>query len=277
MRNVQATLADQLPGRIVATSNEYPSHHRIARHKHRRSQLLYAAHGIMVVGTETGRWIVPPERAAWVPSGMAHDVHVLAQISTRSIYIEPEVSAALPRDCRVIGVSPLMRQLLLETLDLPLQSESGSGSRPDLIYSLIVHEIERAPVLPLDIPFPADPRLVKRCRAYLAHPSPHDSIDDWCADLAMSRRTFTRRFRAETGTSFAQWCRQAAIFAALPRLAAGEAITALALDLGYESASAFTTMFKRLIGMPPSRYLAVSNPMREVAVPMRATMRGLDG
>ncbi|MGO1068721.1 AraC family transcriptional regulator [Lysobacter sp. CA199] len=261
MRNVHAVLADSLPGRIVATSNEYPSHHRIARHKHRRSQLLYAAHGIMVVGTETGRWIVPPERACWVPAGMSHDVHVLVQISTRSIYIDPEVSAALPQDCRVIGVAPLMRQLLLETLDLPLQAEAGSGSRPDLIYSLIVHEIERAPVLPLDIPFPADPRLARRCRAYLAHPSPHDGINDWCRDLAMSRRTFTRRFRAETGTSFAQWCRQAAIFAALPRLAAGEAITALAMDLGYESASAFTTMFKRLIGMPPSRYLAMSQPL----------------
>lgn len=264
MRNVLANQVDALPGWIVATSNDYPTHHRIARHRHRRSQLLYAAHGIMVVGTETGRWIVPPERAAWIPSGMAHDVHVLAAISTRSVYIEPEVNAALPQDCRVIGVSPLMRQLLLETRDLPLQAESGS--RPDLIYSLIVQEIERAPVLPLDIPFPADPRLAKRCRTYLAHPSPHDTIDDWCRDLAMSRRTFTRRFRSETGSSFAQWCRQAAIFAALPRLAAGEPITTLALDLGYESASAFTTMFKRLIGMPPSRYLAMSHgPARESA------------
>ncbi|BAV98174.1 AraC-like DNA-binding protein [Lysobacter enzymogenes] len=258
MRNVLAGQVDHLPGRIVATSNEYPSGHRIARHRHRRSQLLYGAHGIMVVGTEAGRWMVPPERAAWIPAGMPHDVHVLAPISTRSIYVEPEVSAALPADCRVIGVSALMRELLLETLDLPLQADTADGSRPDLIYSLIVREIERAPVLPLDIPFPAEPRLAKRCRAYLAHPSPHDGIDDWCRDLAMSRRTFTRRFRAQTGTSFAQWCRQAAIFAALPRLAAGEPITALALDLGYESASAFTTMFKRLIGMPPSRYLATA-------------------
>lgn len=275
MRNVLAIQADQLPGRIVATSNEYPAHHRIGRHQHRRSQLLYAAHGIMVVGTGSGRWIVPPERAAWIPAGIAHDVHVLVQISTRSIYIEPEVSAALPGDCRVIGVSPLMRQLLLETLDLPLQAEAGPGSRPDLIYSLIVHEIERAPVLPLDIPFPADPRLGQRCRAYLAHPSPHDSIDDWCRDLAMSRRTFTRRFRAQTGTSFAQWCRQAAIFAALPRLAAGEPITALALDLGYESASAFTTMFKRLIGMPPSRYLAMSPPLPQPE--LRSAIAAIDG
>ncbi|MEP7042705.1 MAG: helix-turn-helix transcriptional regulator [Dokdonella sp.] len=256
MRNIHATKADTLPGNIVATANEYPTGHRVPRHRHRRSQLLYAATGIMVVGTEAGRWIVPPERAVWIPAGMAHDVNALVHVSTRSVYVDPALGNALPADCRVIAISALLRELLLETADLPL--DAGKGSRTDLIFSLIVHEIEHAPVLPLDIPFPADARLAKRCRAYLEHPSPHETIDDWCRDLAMSRRTFTRRFRAETGVSFSNWCRQAAIFAALPRLAAGEAITPLAFDLGYESASAFATMFKRVVGVPPSRYLAAT-------------------
>lgn len=258
MRNVHATRADALPGRVVATANEYPTGHRVLRHRHRRNQLLYASVGIMVVGTEAGRWIVPPERAVWIPAGMAHEVNALVHVSTRSVYVDPSVSAALPSDCRVVAISPLLRELLLETPDLPLPP--AEGSRSDLIFSLIVREIERAPVLPLNIPFPTDARLARRCRAYLARPSPHETIDDWCRDLGLSRRTFTRRFRAETGVSFANWCRQAAIFAALPRLAAGTPITPLAFDLGYDSASAFTTMFKRIVGVAPSRYLAQSTP-----------------
>ena len=254
MRNVHATRADLLPGRVVATANEYPTGHRVARHRHRRSQLLYASTGIMIVGTDAGRWIVPSARAVWIPAGMTHDVNALVHVSTRSVYVEPGVSAALPTDCRVVAVSPLLRELLLETADLPL--DATPGSRTQLIFALVVNEIERSRVLPFDIPFPADARLARRCRAYLEQPSPHETIDDWCADLAMSRRTFTRRFRAETGVSFTNWCRQAAIFAALPRLANGEAITPLAFDLGYESASAFATMFKRVVGVPPSRYLA---------------------
>ena len=254
MRNVHATRVDALPGAIVATANELPANHRIAPHRHRRSQLLYAAIGIMVVGTEAGRWIVPPARAVWIPAGMQHEVHALAPVSTRSIYVDAGVDASLPAECRVIGISRLMRELLLETADLPLPFERGS--RADLIFSLLVQEIVRAPVLPLDIPFPADVRLASRCRAYLEHPSPHETIDDWCNELALSRRTFTRKFRAETGVSFAAWRRQASIFATLPRLAAGEQITTIAFDLGYESASAFATMFKRVIGVPPSRYLA---------------------
>jgi AraC-like DNA-binding protein len=72
----------------------------------------------------------------------------------------------------------------------------------------------------------------------------------------MSRRTFTRLFRKETGLSFSAWRQQACLFAALPRLAANEPITRIAFDLGYESPAAFTTMFKRLQGVPPSHYLA---------------------
>ena len=39
---------------------------------------------------------------------------------------------------------------------------------------------------------------------------------------------------------------------ALPRLAAGEDITRVALDLGYSSHSHFTWAFRRRFGVPPS-------------------------
>lgn len=260
MRNIPAGAADQLPGRMVATGNEYPERHRVPRHRHRRAQFLYAANGVMLVATDAGRWIVPPERAVWIPSGLHHEVTALGSVSTRSLYVDPDVSDALPGDCRVLAVSPLMRHLLLEAVDLP--ADSAGDPRAELILSLIVREIERAPVLPLDIPFPTDPDLAARCRAYIEHPSPHETIDDWARDLALSRRTFTRRFRAETGLSFAVWCRQACILAALPRLAKGESITRLAFDFGYDSASAFTTMFRRVMGVAPSRYLSTGRNVR---------------
>ncbi len=71
----------------------------------------------------------------------------------------------------------------------------------------------------------------------------------------MSRRSFTRTFRQETGMSFVSWRQQACLVAALPQLAAGESITAVAMTLGYDNPAAFTTMFKRLLGVPPRSYL----------------------
>ena len=71
----------------------------------------------------------------------------------------------------------------------------------------------------------------------------------------MSRRAFTRLFRRETGLSLSLWRQQACLFTALPRLAGGEAVTSVALDLGYESVAAFTTMFTRMLGTSPKAYL----------------------
>jgi AraC-like DNA-binding protein len=116
---------------------------------------------------------------------------------------------------------------------------------------LLLHELRRLPVLPLSLSFPTDQRLARLCRAFLRAPDPHETIDDWSTRLGMSRRSFTRFFRQETGLSLSAWQRQACLLAALPRLAAGEAVTSIAMDLGYDSAAAFTAMFRRMLGVPP--------------------------
>ena len=80
------------------------------------------------------------------------------------------------------------------------------------------------------------------------------TIDEWADALAMNRRNFTRIFRRETGMSFAEWRQQACLSVALPKLAAGESVTAVALDLGYDSPGNFSMMFKRVLGVSPSHY-----------------------
>ncbi|XOT98243.1 helix-turn-helix domain-containing protein, partial [Alcaligenes pakistanensis] len=55
----------------------------------------------------------------------------------------------------------------------------------------------------------------------------------------------TRLFRQQTGMSFSEWRQQACLLAALAKLSAGQSVTQIALDLGYDSSSAFSTMFRR--------------------------------
>ena len=76
------------------------------------------------------------------------------------------------------------------------------------------------------------------------------------ADAGMSRRTFTRLFRAQTGASFAAW-RQQGLQAAIARLTQGQSVTRVALDLGYASPSAFASAFRRVLGATPSAYLDI--------------------
>lgn len=252
MRNANPDDYEATPRPIISVGNDYAPGEARGSHRHRRNQLLYGATGLMIVGTEQGRWVVPPQRAVWIPAGVYHDVYAVGPVTTRSIFLEPRVSAKLPDECCVLGITPLTRALLLEAVDLPARYEVSG--RAGLIMRLLIREIENLPVLPLNVALPTSPRLAARCRAFLDRPTPHETIDTWCAALNLSRRSFTRLFREETGTSFSAWCRKAVVVAALPRLAAGDSVTAIALDFGYANPSAFTQMFKSITGMPPSAY-----------------------
>lgn len=237
---------------VVALGNDYPPSFELATHTHRRGQLLHASAGVIAVSTPQGAWVVPPQRAIWIPGSTPHSVRMVGAVSTHSVLIEPATAADLGQSCRVVAVSVLLRALLLAAADLPL--EYDERGRDGMVANLLVAEISRAPTIPLAVPFPASPRLAARCHRFLEQPDASETIDAWADELAIHRRRFTRLFRRETGMSFAAWRQQACLCVAIPRLAAGESVTTIALDLGYESPSTFSSMFKRVLGMSPSRY-----------------------
>jgi len=243
---------EDTPRPIVAIGNDYPPEFELAPHRHRRAQLLYASHGVVSVSTSQGAWAAPPERAVWIPPGVQHAVKMMGSVSTRSVLIDAEACGERSDCCEVLAVSPLLRRLLIESVDLP--KEYDLEGRDGLLMALLAREIALAPTVPLAVPFPRSPALAAKCHAFLAAPDAGATIDDWADALGQGRRAFTRAFRRETGMSFQAWRQRAMLLSALPRLAEGEAVTTIALDLGYDSPAAFTTMFKRLTGMAPSRY-----------------------
>lgn len=251
-RGVRAEQIEGVARPVVAVGNDYPAGHRHPTHRHRRAQLLFAERGTMLVETAEGAWMVPPSQAIWIPAGTAHAIAMLDPVATRSVYLDATAAAGMATACRVVGVSPLLRELLIAAVDLPV--EYDPAGRAGRIMSLAVDEIRAAPVLPLCLPLPGDARLAARCRRFLAQPTVEDRIERWCGELGMGRRTFTRLFRRETGLGFAAWQRRACLHAALPRLLRGERVTTVALDLGYSSPAAFTAMFKQLVGEAPAAY-----------------------
>jgi len=244
---------DRVDGEMVALPTEYPDGHRVPTHNHKRSQLLYALTGVVMVSTSLGRWMVPPHHAIWLPAGIDHAVEMLGAVAMRSVYVRPDALADLPEDLRVVAIGSLMHSLIVEAVTL--EPAANPAGRAGLILKLLLHEIPALPQRPLGLPLPAEPRLAALCRRFVEHPSPHATIDAWAEELGMSRRTFTRTFQRETGLGLSTWRQQACLFAALPRLAEGEPVTNVALDLGYESVAAFITMFRRMLGRSPRSYL----------------------
>ena len=256
VRNVRAATLETRPERIVAVGNSYPAGHKHPIHRHRRNQLLYASTGVMVVGTEQGTWVVPPQRAIWIPGGVEHEIRMIGDVCTRSVYLKDGAIAKAPNRCQVLGVSPLLSRLLMEAVDLPVAYEADD--RANHIMRLILLGLRSSVELPLCVPIPTHARLASKRRRSLAKPNSRDTIDDWAVALHMSRRAFVRLFRQETGTSPSAWRQQAIVVVALSRLLSGEMVTAVAIDYGSSNSGAFSSMFDRVTGATPTDYLALN-------------------
>lgn len=265
----QATDPDGRTRVLETVSTEYSSGEWIAPHAHVRAQLVYAVAGIMTVRTAEGTWVVPPHRAVWVPARVEHQIQAAGRLSMRSLYIDPDAAGSLPVHCCVVQVTPLLRELILRAAATPRRDDADErvDAQEERIAALILDEIRASSLAPLHLPEPSDPRLKRIAAAVREDPAEGRSLAAWSRVVGASSRTLTRLFQAETGMSFRHWRRQARLLAALARLANGDSVTVVALDLGYGSPSAFIAMFRRALGTTPAQYFRSASPGRTAARP----------
>lgn len=236
---------------VVGMDDVYPAGYVDAFHTHDRAQLSFALSGVMSVMTEDSAYVLPPNRAIWLPAGTRHQVSCRTPVTLNILYIDPAVDGQ-PDHARVFDVSLLTRALIQEILTFDhAYDETGREGR---IVALLLEEIGRMPAIPVSAPMPHDRRLLRVCEQIVADPADQRDLDDFASIAGMGRRTFTRSFRQETGMAFAMWRQQVRLMAAISLLGEGKSITSIAYDVGYESPSSFTAMFHRVLGVPPSHY-----------------------
>jgi AraC-like DNA-binding protein len=218
-------------------------------------QILFAARGMLTAHTDVGLWVVPAHQAVWVPAGVRHSVEVAGGIALRALYLNPRSSAfrdRLPSVCRVVEISPLLREVLRRTMRLNTLDRRNLTERH--LLAVLLDELTLLPLIPLDLPMPRDARAVRAAAWIRAEPSARARLDEVARASAASPRTLERLFRAETGLAFGVWRQRARLLHALQRLAEGETVGAAAGAVGYESTSAFVAAFRRALGTTPGRY-----------------------
>ncbi|WP_020496618.1 AraC family transcriptional regulator [Sciscionella marina] len=243
-----------IPRPVGGMARDLPDRHYIPPHAHRRDQLIYGASGAITVISTEGTWVVPPQRAVWVPAGVEHATRTCGPVPMRTLYIEPSAQAAPPTRCMVISVSPLARELIIACTRMPTEYEESG--RDGKVVSLLLDELVPAPVLPLHLPMPHNPGLARLCTRIMAEPQQEWTFAESARIAHLSERTLARRFRAETGWSLGRWRQQARLLTAVQLLAGGNTIGMTASLLGYHSPSAFTAMFRKTLGVAPSQYFA---------------------
>ncbi|MFJ6090858.1 AraC family transcriptional regulator [Pseudomonas chlororaphis] len=238
---------------LVAVWQHSPIERQTAAHSHARGQLLGARRGLLSVTAADSQWVVPATHAVWVPPRCEHALRSHGPFDGWSIYVEPEACHELPAQPRIIATSGLLREAVMRAASWP---QGALDERQLRIARVILDELGSLPVEPFGLPLPVDPRLRRICQALADDLADSRGLEAWAQWAGISPRTLARRFVAETGFAFSQWRQRARLLRALERLAAGDAVTRVALDLGYDNVSAFIAMFRRQFGVTPGRYFA---------------------
>ncbi|MEN3166218.1 helix-turn-helix transcriptional regulator [Gluconobacter sp. OJB] len=228
------------------------------RHSHLKTQLILTLRGLVICEVAKGMWMVPPQCALWIPGGMEHRVRGVGVVTLSILFLQPDMARGMPKECCTISISPLLRELILAVANLPVLYDcEGAEGR---LTQTMLDQLTIAPVESLHLPLPNDPRLRKIADAFVKNPADRATISDWARRIAVSERTLFRLIQRDMGMSFGRWRQQCHIIIALKRLGAGEAVQSVAFDLGYESTSAFITMFRKVLGKSPAKYLASRSP-----------------
>lgn len=240
---------------IVTHARSYRAGTQLGLHAHREAQLLFSSSGVMQVTTLQGRWLVPPQRAVWLPPRFEHAVDVLADIEMRSLYFAPEWLHRCDVLPRLVGEFVVAVQPLLRSLIMALFEEPRPGRRIDLLAQLILTELDEATDLSTFIPMPSDPRARRIAVSILSDPASEKDLGALASEAGVSTRTLTRLFPAETQLTFKQWRQRARIMAAIEMLGSGKhTIKQLAAKLGFSSVAAFSHAFGQIVGMTPTAF-----------------------
>lgn len=237
---------------VRAVARDYPDGALVGAHCHAEGQFIHATTGVMEIRAARHLWLVPPQRALWVPPRLPHTLRARGAVSLRTLYIAAPDTDRLSDAPRGFRMSRLVRELILRMLD----PEIDDTARYDRLVGVLLDELDDLASSAAAIILPADVRLARACADIIAAPGQAHRVDALAHRAGASIRTLTRLARDELGCPLSTWRQQARVMAAIPMLIEGQPITNVAHDLGYKTPGAFAAMFKRFVGVTPSRYRA---------------------
>ncbi len=237
---------------IGTLTHDYPAGHVIPSHFHDRDQLVYASHGVMTVRTSAGTWVVPTHRAVWIPAPVPHTVTMSGIVEMRTLYFKPRLARTLLRDCCVVNVSPLLKELIRHACGF-------TGLKKTIktqchLIEVILDQLQAIPMLPLQLPNPSDLRALRIAQVLIADPGDGRTLAQVCKVAGVGKRTVERLFQEDVGMSFGRWRQQLRLMQAMRLLGEGAKVTHAALEAGYSTPSAFISMFRKTLGTTPTLY-----------------------
>ena len=270
MSKKRQTRFDRITNRraaIVTLTQNYPPGHVIRTHFHDRDQLVFACRGVMTVSVAKSFWVVPTNRAVWIPAKVPHSISMSGEVAMRTLYFKQGFVRTLPQICCVLNVSSLFQELILHACNLgPLDLRV---ERQRHVVQIIIDQLETIETVALTLPGVTDPRAKRVAEILVLERGTRYTLEEICRSCGASKRTIERLFVKESGMSLGRWRQQLRLLNAIRRLAEGDKITHLALEVGYSTPSAFISAFKKELGTTPRSYFSTGMAEREQGASLR--------
>ncbi len=227
-------------------------------HHHVEGQLLYASRGVMLVETENNRWVIPPQRALWLPPLHIHSYNLLSQTDLRAIYFSSSLIAECTNFTKNNQVHVITATALVKELIAGLFSEDYHRPSQRKMALLLLEILSEAPPLTTELPMPHDERLHRAVRELLVNQRWEVSLSDLAFIANMSERSFSRLFIKDTGFTYRTWKQRARICVSLDLLANSIPIKQVAYQLGFSCPTTFTAAFRSILDSTPRDF---TNPV----------------
>ena len=237
---------------IRSFSARFSPGHSIAMHSHSWAQLVYASEGVIAVESGNTCWVVPTNRAIWVPAGQMHSIRTFGRVFLQTIYFEPPYETQLNLQCAAYEITSLLRELIAFVCSEGI-IHSDTDEHCNLI-AFLSFQVKKLRPFPLMIPLPSDQRAKRLASRLIDTPGTTQSLANLCEECGTSLRTMQRVFSKELGLPLSRWRNQVLMVHAIQLLANNKTITQVSLELGFESVSAFIFSFRKYFGVSPGQY-----------------------
>src|ERR1700751_769142 len=246
---------------ITTLMHDYAAGHVIALHFHEADQLVYASRGVMTVRTKDGIWVVPTDRAVWIPARIPHTITMSGIVAMLTLYLRERLAKTLPRNCCVVNVSALLRELILRACAYSKMAKRISQQRH--LIEIILDPHDAIQTVPLQLPNVSDARAIRIIQVLRSDPSDSRPLSELCRLGGASKRTVERLFQQDAGMTFGKWRQELRLMRAMQLLAEGAKVTHAALEAGYSTPSAFICMFRKTLGTTPASYFRATKDSGE--------------
>ncbi|TCP97306.1 AraC family transcriptional regulator [Cricetibacter osteomyelitidis] len=238
-------LSESYPVKVIFRRHIAQNH--VCQHSHPWAQLIFTEQGVVRIWSENTVFTLPPHYAVYIPANTPHSVDI---IESADLYVVCLSALNESLRCYSIFVRPLLKALLMSLT----QEQHHNDEYYALTMPLILYEIRYAPQFSLGIMMPKDKRLYHCCEKLLKQPDLQQTLADLTLQAGASISTLQRLFKRELHCSFSTWRKQALLSQAIVLFEKGESLSQIALALGYKGQSAFSYMFRQLLGMPPRQF-----------------------